>query len=79
VTVTTKKLTFEEYLTYADGTDTCYELVNGELVAMSIGTGQHGVIIDFFYGQIDAEIGRSGRDWIVRPVAIGVRSPRVRK
>ena len=46
---------------------------------MSIGTGQHGVIIDFFYGQIDAEIGRSGRDWIVRPVAIGVRSPRVRK
>ena len=76
MTVTTKKLTFEEYLTYSDGTDTRYELVNGELVAMSIGTGQHGEIIDFLYRQIDAEIGRTGRDWIVRPVAIGVRSLR---
>ncbi len=79
MTVTTKKLTFEEYLTYSDGTDTRYELVNGELVAMSIGTGQHGEIIDFLYRQIDAEIGRTGRDWIVRPVAIGVRSPRAGK
>jgi Uma2 family endonuclease len=34
MTVTTKKLTFEEYLTYSDGTDTRYDLVNGELVAM---------------------------------------------
>ncbi|WP_019499332.1 Uma2 family endonuclease [Pseudanabaena sp. PCC 6802] len=31
---TKKKLTFEEYLAYDDGTDTRYELVNGELVAM---------------------------------------------
>ena len=79
MTVTTKKLTFEEYLTYSDGTDTRYELVNGELVAMSIGTGQHGETIDFLYRQIDAEIGRTGRDWIVRPAAIGVRSPRAGK
>ncbi|HBL11809.1 MAG TPA: Uma2 family endonuclease [Cyanobacteria bacterium UBA11162] len=79
MTVTTKRLTFEEYLTYSDGTDTRYELVNGELVAMSIGTGQHGEIIDCLYRQIDAEIGCSGRDWIVRPVAIGVRSPRAGK
>ena len=46
MTVTTNKLTFEEYLTYSDGTDTRYELVNGELVTRSIGTGQHGEIID---------------------------------
>ena len=52
MTVTTKKLTFEEYLTYSDGTDTRYELVNGELVTMSIGTGQHGEIIDFLYRPI---------------------------
>lgn len=31
---TTQKLTFEEYLTYDDGTDNRYELVNGELVEM---------------------------------------------
>jgi Uma2 family endonuclease len=27
-------LTFEAYLTYSDGTDTRYELVNGDLVEM---------------------------------------------
>jgi Uma2 family endonuclease len=32
--VTTKLMTLEEYLNYDDGTDTRYELVNGELVAM---------------------------------------------
>ena len=79
MTVTTKRLTFAEYLTYSDGTDTRYELVNGELVAISIGTGEHGEIIDFLYRRIDAEIARIGRDWIVRPVAIGVRSPRAGK
>lgn len=79
MTFTTKRLTFQEYLTYSDETDTRYELVNGELVATSIGTGQYGEIIDFLYRQIDAEIGRIRRDWIVRPVAIGVRSPRAGK
>jgi Uma2 family endonuclease len=31
----TKFLTFDEYLTYDDGTDTRYELVDGELIPMS--------------------------------------------
>jgi Uma2 family endonuclease len=34
MTLATKKLTFEEYLAYDDGTDTRYELVNGELAVM---------------------------------------------
>ncbi|WP_421655143.1 hypothetical protein [Leptothermofonsia sp. ETS-13] len=34
MTITTKHFTFEEYLFYQDGTDTRYELVNGELIAM---------------------------------------------
>lgn len=34
ISSTTKHLTFEEYLAYADGTDTRYELVDGELVEM---------------------------------------------
>jgi Uma2 family endonuclease len=33
--VKTKPMTLEEYLAYDDGTDTRYELVNGELVEMS--------------------------------------------
>ncbi len=34
ITAIAKLLTFEEYLTYDDGTDTRYELVDGELVEM---------------------------------------------
>ncbi|ASC73598.1 hypothetical protein XM38_045690 [Halomicronema hongdechloris C2206] len=34
MTTTRPLLTFEEYLAYDDGTDTRYELVDGELVAM---------------------------------------------
>lgn len=34
MTTPTKKLTLEEYLAYDDGTDTKYELVDGELVEM---------------------------------------------
>jgi Uma2 family endonuclease len=34
MSVTTKAMTLEEYLNYDDGTDTRYELVNGELLAM---------------------------------------------
>ena len=34
MSVITKPMTLEEYLDYDDGTDTRYELVNGELIAM---------------------------------------------
>lgn len=34
MTMTTQKMTLDEYLNYDDGTDKAYELVNGELVEM---------------------------------------------
>lgn len=34
ISTTSKRLTFEEFLAYDDGTDTRYELVDGELVEM---------------------------------------------
>ena len=34
MTIASQKMTLEEYLDYDDGTDTFYELVNGELVEM---------------------------------------------
>jgi Uma2 family endonuclease len=34
MTIATKPMTLEEYLNYDDGTDTRYELVDGELIAM---------------------------------------------
>ena len=40
----TQKLSFEDYLAYDDGTGTRYELVEGELSPMSLGTGRHGAI-----------------------------------
>jgi Uma2 family endonuclease len=76
MTVTTKKLTFEEYLAYADGTDTLYELVNGELVAMSMGTGQHGGIAEFLNDQFRDEARNQSRPWTSKDMKIGIRSPR---
>jgi Uma2 family endonuclease len=43
---TTQKLfTLEEYLAYDDGTDTHYELVNGELVSMPAESDLNGLIV----------------------------------
>lgn len=76
MTLTTQKLTFEEYLEYSNGTDTRYELVKGELVPMSLGTGKHGRIIKLLERIFDAEIARSQIQWVSLALVIGVRSPR---
>lgn len=73
---TTQRLTFEEYLAYNDGTDTRYELVNGELVPMSLGSGQHGAVMHFLEQNFNLEIARLARDWIALKSLVGVRSPR---
>jgi len=70
------RVTFADYLTYFDGSDTKYELVDGELVAMSLGTSLHGEAIDRTYQAINAEINRTAQPWIVRQGQIGVRCPR---
>jgi Uma2 family endonuclease len=46
-----KKLTAEEYLTYDDGTDTRYELVQGELVEMPPESNLNARIAMFLLGQ----------------------------
>lgn len=76
MTLTTQRFTLEEYLNYDDGTDSLYELVNGELVSMALGTGQHGEVIDFLNTQFRNEIARIGRDWVSKQMVIGVQSPR---
>ncbi len=73
---TTQKLTFEEYLTYDDGTDTRYELVDGELVPISLGTGKHGAVIHFLVRQFEDALAQSGQLWVPLPAIVGVRSPR---
>lgn len=71
---TLQRLTFEEYLTYDDGTDNRYELVNGELVLVPPAIGQHADIVDFLQDVFKAEIKRLNIDWAVRPGNVGVRT-----
>ncbi|MDJ1168506.1 Uma2 family endonuclease [Roseofilum sp. BLCC_M154] len=74
--LTTQKLSFEEYLIYNDGTDTRYELVNGELVPMSLGTGKHGAIAEFLYDQFREIIKQQALPWTAKQMIVAVRSPR---
>lgn len=79
VTTATRKISFQDYLVYEDDTDIRYELVDGELVAMSLGTGQHGAVIEFLHDQFREEIKRQQLPWTAKPMMIGVRSPRGRR
>jgi Uma2 family endonuclease len=76
MTAAIKKLTFEEYLQYNDGTDTQYELVDGELIPMSLGTGKHGGISKFLERKFDDESAKMGRNWTAQKFSVGIRSPR---
>jgi Uma2 family endonuclease len=76
MTATIKKLTFEEYLKYDDGTDTRYELVEGKLIPMSLATGKHGAIIRCLERQFESEIEQLEHPWISLSLLVGIRSPR---
>lgn len=76
MTIATKRFSFEEYLTYDDGTDTRYELFDGELVEMGVGEGLHGAIAEFLNDAYRGEIKRLGRPWTSKQMVISVRSPR---
>jgi Uma2 family endonuclease len=77
MTTTVKpKITFAEYLAYDDGLDTRYELVDGELFAMSLGSGEHGEIADAICDQFKAENKRLQLNLAAKTMLIGVQSPR---
>jgi Uma2 family endonuclease len=58
-----QQFSFEEYLAYDDGTDTRYELVNGQLEPMNPPTFRHLFISQFIEQQLLAEIRRLGLPW----------------
>lgn len=62
-TTTQPRLTFEQYLTYDDGTDNRYELVRGLLLLMNPPTLLHIRIAKFLERQFDREIERLGYPW----------------
>ena len=72
-TTTKTKLTFEEYLTYNDGTDNRYELEGGELIIMNPPTFDHALIIHFLIKAFEAEINLLNLPWLTLQ-GIGVRT-----
>ena len=76
MTIATQRFTLDEYLAYDDGSDGRYELVNGELVPMGLGTGRHGAIIKRLERVLDDEIARLGQPWIALAGTVGLQSPR---
>ena len=71
-----QRLTLDDYLNYNDGADTRYELVNGELIPMSLGTGEHGEISEFINELIKEAIKTMGLPWTSKDMKLGVQSPR---
>ncbi|MBW4613920.1 MAG: Uma2 family endonuclease [Desmonostoc vinosum HA7617-LM4] len=58
------KLTFEEYLTYDDGSGFHYELVDGKLELMNPPTIEHFLIAKLLEQLFDAEIKRLSLPWL---------------
>ena len=73
VTNLKKKLTFEEYLNYDDGTDNRYEFVDGELILMNPPIGLHALILFFLHNALLAEINRLQLSWVILQM-VGVRT-----
>jgi Uma2 family endonuclease len=64
ITSAIQKFSFEEYLAYDDGTDTRYELVNGQLEPMNPPTFRHLFIAKFVEQKFDSEIARLELPWL---------------
>lgn len=77
MTSTSVKLSFEEYLTYEDGTGTRYELNKGELIVMPPARGRHAAIAEFLNDEFRAQIKRQKQALVSKQGAIGVRIPQV--
>ncbi len=64
VTTPATNLTFDEYLTYDDGTGFHYELVDGKLELMNPPKIQHFLIAKLLEQVLDAEIKRLSLPWL---------------
>ena len=73
---TPSRLSLEDYFQYQATHDRSFELVNGELSPISLGTGQHATLLKRLEKLFDQEIERQALDWIALRDAVGVQSPR---
>jgi Uma2 family endonuclease len=71
---TANRMSLEAYLTYDDGTESRYELVDGVLVEMSLGTGKHGRAIRRLAKRIESIAETMGTDWIALQGLVGIET-----
>jgi Uma2 family endonuclease len=76
IVATDRRLSLDDYLNYDDGTDARYELVDGELVPMSLGKGEHSTIIMMLRDVLHDQAKAMEQRWVVIPALAGIRSPR---
>ena len=74
VATTTQKISFEEYLSYDDGTNKLYELVDGQLIEMPPASFLHSDIIDFIADCFKAIARQDKLDIKVKTGDVGVRT-----
>lgn len=74
MTIATAKFSFEEYLTYDDGTDNRYEFVEGRLILMPPATGFHEEIILRLLMRLTWEIAQRGLLLQARPNGTEIRT-----
>ncbi|NJR51719.1 MAG: Uma2 family endonuclease [Leptolyngbyaceae cyanobacterium CSU_1_3] len=75
MTTTTRRMTLEEYLDYDDGTDTRYELVNGELAEVP-SESDLTMILLFVIGQfVNPKLLRRGTEIVVNGYRTTTRIP----
>ncbi|NJL21981.1 MAG: Uma2 family endonuclease [Leptolyngbyaceae cyanobacterium SM1_3_5] len=77
MTVTRQRLTFEEYLTYDDGSDTRYEFDDGELIEMPPAIRLHRRIAQFLEECFQREIDRLGLQWETGRTEVGVKTQKL--
>ncbi|MCS7079765.1 MAG: Uma2 family endonuclease [Chloracidobacterium sp.] len=68
-----RRMTFEEYLRYDDGTDMRYELVRGLLVPMANPPAEHELVVSYAAGVLLRHVARHGLPYVVR-VNAGVQT-----
>ena len=69
-----KRMTLKEFLAYDDGTNTRYELVDGILVEMSLGTTKHGGVIRRIAKRIERISEDEGTGWIAVQGLVGIET-----
>ena len=69
-----QRMTLKEFLNHDDGTNTRYELVDGILVEMSLGTGKHSGIIRRLAKRFEAQAEQQGTNWIAIQGLVGIET-----